>query len=238
MTNGQRGGVVLAVLAAGGTAGLLFRKDAPTVPPGELTTPHAAAAGPYPEAGFRDSVQRRLSAGPVTSEAWNHTQPHRLPTASAGEEPQAAADLSPIFRRSASPVGSIHRPLEAGDDRPRESADHGDGPRLPPATHTIVDGDTLTHLAERYLGSADRYLEIYELNSDVLSSPDLLPIGKQLNLPLREKPRETSAHLLLPTIASPSSDGSANANEEELPLVPVAPALPSAPTPIPTLNSG
>ena len=37
----------------------------------------------------------------------------------------------------------------------------------------------------------DRYLEIFELNRDVLASPDLLPIGRQLKIPPRR--RGTSA---------------------------------------------
>ena len=37
--------------------------------------------------------------------------------------------------------------------------------------HKVVDGDTLSKLASEYLGRADWYLEIYELNRDVLSNP-------------------------------------------------------------------
>lgn len=48
--------------------------------------------------------------------------------------------------------------------------------------HKIVDGDTLNSLAERYLGSADRYLEIYEANRDVLPSVQLLPIGAEVKI--------------------------------------------------------
>jgi len=50
-------------------------------------------------------------------------------------------------------------------------------------THKVVDGDTLEVLAERYLGSPDRCLEIYEANRDVLPSPQLLPIGAELKIP-------------------------------------------------------
>jgi nucleoid-associated protein YgaU len=52
-----------------------------------------------------------------------------------------------------------------------------------PRRHKIADGDTLAGLAERYLGSRDRYLEIFEANRDVLSSPELLPIGVTLKIP-------------------------------------------------------
>jgi nucleoid-associated protein YgaU len=49
--------------------------------------------------------------------------------------------------------------------------------------HRIADGDTLSGLAVRYLGSADRYREIYELNREALANPDLLPIGTELKIP-------------------------------------------------------
>jgi len=53
-----------------------------------------------------------------------------------------------------------------------------------PRKHVIVDGDTLPELARRYLGSEDRYLEIYEANRDALpAGPDVLPIGIVLELP-------------------------------------------------------
>jgi nucleoid-associated protein YgaU len=50
-------------------------------------------------------------------------------------------------------------------------------------THRIVDGDTLAQLANRYLGSADRWRELYDFNRDVLTNPELLPIGAELRIP-------------------------------------------------------
>ena len=49
--------------------------------------------------------------------------------------------------------------------------------------HKVVDGDSLQSLAERYLGSADRYLEIYKANRDVLPGPNVLLIGVKLKIP-------------------------------------------------------
>jgi phage tail protein X len=51
--------------------------------------------------------------------------------------------------------------------------------------HRIRDGDTLTRLAQQYLGRKDRYLEIYDFNRNVLTNPDLLPIGVVLKMPPR-----------------------------------------------------
>jgi nucleoid-associated protein YgaU len=49
--------------------------------------------------------------------------------------------------------------------------------------HRIADGDTLSKLAERYLGRADRSPELFEYNRDVLRTPDVLPIGADLRIP-------------------------------------------------------
>ena len=56
-----------------------------------------------------------------------------------------------------------------------------DGPQV----HKIVDGDTLGELAAKYLGSAARAMEIFQANRDVLSDPELLPIGVELKIPAR-----------------------------------------------------
>lgn len=52
-------------------------------------------------------------------------------------------------------------------------------------SHTIIDGDTLEKLATRYLHDVHRSGEIYALNRDLLSSPDLLPIGAEVKIPQR-----------------------------------------------------
>jgi LysM repeat protein len=54
-----------------------------------------------------------------------------------------------------------------------------------PRTHIVVDGDSLERLASRYLSDPQRNREIYELNRNVLSAPDLLPIGAELKIPER-----------------------------------------------------
>jgi hypothetical protein len=50
-------------------------------------------------------------------------------------------------------------------------------------THVVRDGDSLEKLASLYLNDPRRGSEIYELNRDVLSRPDMLPIGVTLKLP-------------------------------------------------------
>jgi nucleoid-associated protein YgaU len=62
---------------------------------------------------------------------------------------------------------------------PAEDAENG------PRTHVIVDGDSLQKLAGRYLNDPNRSSEIFELNRELLSNPELLPIGAELRIPNR-----------------------------------------------------
>jgi hypothetical protein len=64
---------------------------------------------------------------------------------------------------------------------PWSTEDTESGPR----THIIVDGDSLQKLAGRYLDNPSRSVEIFELNRELLSDPDLLPIGAELKIPDR-----------------------------------------------------
>ena len=52
-----------------------------------------------------------------------------------------------------------------------------------PITHKLRDGDSLSALADHYLGSAERRLEIFEANRDALKNPDVLPIGVEIKIP-------------------------------------------------------
>jgi nucleoid-associated protein YgaU len=54
-----------------------------------------------------------------------------------------------------------------------------------PRRHRIAEGDTLARLAEKYLGSRDRYLDLFQANADVLFDPRLIPIGVELVIPDR-----------------------------------------------------
>jgi hypothetical protein len=59
--------------------------------------------------------------------------------------------------------------------------------------HRLTDGDSLESLAERYLGDRARAGEIYEVNREVLPAADLLPLGKIIRIPPRERDALTPA---------------------------------------------
>jgi nucleoid-associated protein YgaU len=65
----------------------------------------------------------------------------------------------------------------------------------------------LAELAKRYLGNAGRWSELYDYNRDVLTNPDLLPIGAELRIPVAPfHPAESEA---APRATAPTTDSPA-----------------------------
>ncbi|MBI5473032.1 MAG: LysM peptidoglycan-binding domain-containing protein [Ignavibacteriae bacterium] len=49
--------------------------------------------------------------------------------------------------------------------------------------YTVQAGDTLSKIAKSHLGGANRYMEIFNINKDTLTNPDMINIGQRLKLP-------------------------------------------------------
>ncbi|SEQ47934.1 peptidoglycan-binding protein LysM [Thalassovita taeanensis] len=49
--------------------------------------------------------------------------------------------------------------------------------------HTVEKGDTLSAVAKKTLGKSSRYMEIFEANKPMLSSPDKIYPGQVLRIP-------------------------------------------------------
>ncbi|MEE8451615.1 MAG: LysM peptidoglycan-binding domain-containing protein [Thermoguttaceae bacterium] len=155
------------------------RADDPVVPRGHAAPP--LSSGP---ASQWPAVDRGATTPPAAT--------HRIARPRVvAQEPE---NFGPMDPGGLPPDLARHYPQDAYSTIPRHGATSRWGASIslnPPKpvvrelTHTIVDGDTLEQLAERYLGTADRHLEIFEANRSVLASPQLLPIGKQLRIPPR-----------------------------------------------------
>lgn len=52
-----------------------------------------------------------------------------------------------------------------------------------PVFHTVVKGDTLSAIAKKTLGNANRYNEIFEANKPMLKHPDKIYPGQMLRIP-------------------------------------------------------
>ncbi len=49
--------------------------------------------------------------------------------------------------------------------------------------YTVQPGDTLSKLAKQHFGNAHRYMDIFNINKDVLNNPDMIKVGQQIKLP-------------------------------------------------------
>ncbi len=51
------------------------------------------------------------------------------------------------------------------------------------ANHTVKSGDTLGKIAKHYYGNASKYNAIFEANTNILKSPDVIHPGQDLVIP-------------------------------------------------------
>ena len=67
-------------------------------------------------------------------------------------------------------------PADAGEQQPESAATQY-------ILYTIKSGDNLTEIAQKFLGTSRRYMEIFNLNKDVIPSPDTVIEGRQIRIP-------------------------------------------------------
>ena len=231
--------IVAAVVLVGGIAlAWQYRRPASdamsdAAPGKPLAAAHLSATDSAGNSGpiAASSQAPPVASTPQTSPAKNsdHTGVPELPRDFTGavngesNPPPLGADSGIAASVSSPRLGS----LNGGDSGP---------------THKVTDGDTLTELAKQYLGSANRWNELYDYNRDVLTNPDLLPIGAELRIPakpFRPTPSDAgpsgapanatspAARPVSQSISGPSSQPS-NAN-----MVPVPSGAPGVENPTP-----
>jgi nucleoid-associated protein YgaU len=72
------------------------------------------------------------------------------------------------------------------DDVPAGGGQSGGGqgaPDRPAIKYTVVGGDTLRAIAQRFYGNEMEYMRIFHANRDQLDDPDLIRPGQVLNVP-------------------------------------------------------
>lgn len=113
------------------------------------------------------------ASAPVT-EASPHAArgaPARADGPAAGTQPHSVPDAPPGPRA----LPPATRPSTTAPAKPTETANW--------TRYVVQRGDSLTRIAERILGDADRWQEIYAVNRDQLDSPDRLREGMALWIP-------------------------------------------------------
>jgi len=180
--------ICLIVLAAGLAAAMLFRRAQEPQHEIRISQANARTERRADEAPDSPAVQSTPVAPPKK-------RPPEDPASSTATSPQTHAqtdrrlivpslasryDLARNVPQAPSLETEEKKQPDAAGERDRSTAGK------PLRRHRVVDGDTLVRLAKRYLGDGARYAEILEANRQVLSDPDLLPIGIELKIPPRE----------------------------------------------------
>jgi nucleoid-associated protein YgaU len=196
---GVRIAAASTVLLGGILLALLFRHQSPSTGP------------PPPETGDRLVLRKRIEPQHA-SEAASRRGAARDQRATSGSAASAASGREPTLLKPTTlkpmspgeppPVLARDYPGNAVPEGEDETASPGRRPAgihaeaRSPRVHKVADGDTLRALADRYLGSADRFGELYEANRDLLPSPEILPIGVELKIPAGQRPRLSPSNFM------------------------------------------
>lgn len=195
MHHDQKVGLAMGILLTGVIASLFFRHQP------ELPTVAQAAVGdelddliaardnrPYPDQhATGESDKPSVERAPI------------VPMATTGEPLASIGESGAVLPGPESPSGAA--PFVASTNHPTAQAASSSTVVSRSATqpemreHEIRRGETLSSVASRYLGSPHRYEEIYLLNRDVLSSPDNVPEGVKLKVPVI--PTRSTEHIAI-----------------------------------------
>lgn len=61
--------------------------------------------------------------------------------------------------------------------------EEGEGVGAKGRTYTVKSGDTLSKIAKEFYGDANKYMEIFNANTDLLSDPNKIKPGQELIIP-------------------------------------------------------
>lgn len=177
MPQDQKIGLALGILLVGAVAAFFFRHESPK-------------EQPLPVLKTAAELDRQIATR------------DRTPYLPADEPaPKAAAEQAPVESPIPDPqdgAGLVPEPIAGADEpaldpvTPTTSA-----AATPPATHVVERGETLSSIAAKYLGSAARFEDIYQANTDRLRNPNDVRPGMTLKIPagqtLAATPRNDSA---------------------------------------------
>lgn len=217
-------GISLCLLMFGVVGALMFRREQPAVKAQGLQVKTARqldqriaqrARMPY-MTGEIESDEAEADASKKQDGAHSvHLQPS-LHT--EGDDEPVAAPLAGIGQQTTRrTAGNGSRNLN-DPASPRVVAE---GIVAGPQTHAIQSGDTLSSLAEKYLGSQKRFQEIFDANRDLLTSPDRLPEGVVITIPSPAKEARRVAEQ--PRVANPISQPGNQGSRELSDIRPISP---------------
>lgn len=133
-----------------------------------------AAASSGGDARLRPFVPAFTPTLPATTPAAEEESP--LTLAPEGPTPEPSEPVVRAAPPSSSPSSTAVAPMRSPPTKPTPPG--GGGRR-----HTVVKGDTLFSLAQKYYGNRSRWRDIYAANRDQLPSENALRLGMELRIP-------------------------------------------------------
>lgn len=187
-------GLAMSIVLIGFAAALCFPRE----------SPHRVASLQLPGASSLDAAIDRLPVKAYTGLEARTTAPDLASApAPTPPAPPEVTPASPPTPADPSPAGTASSPAAASDPPPIGPAlasasvdplpDLGLTLDAPPPEefeeliHVVQSGDTLSGIAQQYLGSVARYPEIFDANRDLLETPNDLKLNMRLRIPRRAK---------------------------------------------------
>lgn len=222
MQRDKKVGLALAILLCSIVGAFFFRDDAPRTKGPELKDPQRldqeiAHKGrePYQESNSRTRATERSRNGFDPNELPDFLRDGSSAGQGTVQRNRVNGSRDPLFGNERNPQSSdlstlapppqdapaVPIPLHnsewdvASNDNPtarRSGIDATTATSAKGRTHTVTDGETLSSIAGKYLGSQARYQEVFQANRDQLKSANDLKIGMKLNIPDRTETRSTN----------------------------------------------
>lgn len=139
----------------------------------------------------------------------------------ARKSPRPATSVVAWFERAVTPyVGSPEASPEVGAQS-LTTPDYAHLSTLshPSGTVVVQIGDSLPKIAQRYLGNASRWPEIWQLNRDRILTPDVVLPGMVLRLPSGARPAQPPSLPVLPAVPRPRTGATPWADPSRLAAV-------------------
>jgi nucleoid-associated protein YgaU len=149
-------------------------------PAAARNSPHYVTPGP--RAVLRNEAPRPLTFEPRPTDTNGAEQRRSVQNSAGGLVPAQFARDDVFSGDTSSTPGATANSFNAAHFAP-VTAPPSDADQT--RAHIVVDGDSLSKLAGRYLDDPHRAVEIYEMNRHLLANPELLPIGVELMIPSR-----------------------------------------------------
>ncbi len=146
-----------------------------------------------PQAPKAKPVQEKVDADEA-KEAFAKTQQQFAPPPGMVKSKAAVktGDIKPAAEVKTNPakdaLAGATKPAPAAEAPPAppppapEAAPAADSPYL--AQHTVVAGDSLVMISQKYYGTQNHFMKIYQANKDIIGNdPSRIRPGQQLNIP-------------------------------------------------------